>query len=54
MRLGEATEREKKMLIGNDPIRVSPSALCPSPSVACILVGAEEGLEPVEEVTVEP
>ena len=52
MRLGEK-QWKKKRLIGNDPIRVSPSALCPSPSVAVVLVGIEEGLEPVEEVTVE-
>ena len=47
-------ERErKKRLIGNDPIRVSPWALCPSPSVVGVLVGVEAEMEPEEEVTVE-
>ncbi len=46
-------ERERKRLIGNDPIRVSPRALCPSPSVVGVSVGVEEELETAEEVTVE-
>ena len=53
MRLGENDREEReKRLIGNDPIRVSPRALCPSPSVVGVLVGVEEELT-AEEVTVE-
>ena len=53
MRLGENDREEReKRLIGNDPIRVSPRAFCPSPSVVGVLVGVEEELT-AEEVTVE-
>ena len=48
------TKRErKKRPIGNDPIRVSPWALCPSPSVVGVLVDVEKELETAEEATVE-
>ena len=40
-RIDQKREREKR-LIGNDPIRVPPQGLCPSPSGAGASVDVEE------------